>query len=91
MCIGKWVVVRVPPPEAQIKATDARSVVVNYYDFLVMRPELDVVLHGLIQSRKYSADCIYEQTFTANVVRVTHASDIGMQRFKCMFCVARAH
>ena len=43
MHVGERVVVGVPTPEAQVEAADAGAVLVHDDDFLVVRPELDII------------------------------------------------
>lgn len=43
MNIGERVVVGVPATEAEVKTADAGAVLVHHDNFLVMRPELDIV------------------------------------------------
>lgn len=41
--VGERVVVRVPPPEANVEPADARAVIVDDDDFLVVGPKLDII------------------------------------------------
>ena len=43
MRVRKGMVVGVPAPEAQVKAADARPVIIDHHDLLMMGPELDII------------------------------------------------
>jgi hypothetical protein len=81
--VGKWVVVRVPAAEAEVETADARVVVVDEDDLLVVRPVLDVI-YGKHISHRDSTRCKGLLTFRANVVRVSKAANVLVKIFEGM-------
>ncbi len=43
MCVGKRVILSVPAAKTNVEPADARAVIVNDYDFLMVGPKLDVI------------------------------------------------
>ena len=43
VCVGKGVILCVPAAKTDVETANARAMVVHNYNFLVVRPELDII------------------------------------------------
>ena len=43
MCVGQRVILCVPAAKTNVEPADARAMIVNNYDFLVVGPKLDII------------------------------------------------
>jgi hypothetical protein len=43
VCVGKGVILGVPAAKAHVKTPDARAMIIDDNDFLVVRPKLDII------------------------------------------------
>lgn len=77
MNICKWMVMRVPSPEAEVETADRCVVVVDDDDFLVVRPELNRVCNACV-NRAILCDGNDLLTLRTYVVRVPQNHDIGV-------------
>lgn len=86
MNVCERVVMRVPSTEAQIKTTNARSVLVYNHNLFVVRPKLHIVYRQRCQLTILFDLAIH--TFASDVVGVAHACDVGMQILQSVLRVA---
>jgi hypothetical protein len=77
--IGKGMILGIPTAKTNVKTPNTGTMIVDDDDFLVVRPQLDIVY----QLSTLAKAEVNPHTFRPNMIWVAHARNIGMESLEC--------